>query len=314
MRKYRASNRVPFASFVLLILVGAVAGAIVGGILWALDSILNFYLVLLFPLIGGAIVGGALSTVARIGRVRSPFITALVAILSALVMFGVYHGASYAITFRSEMRDAYVENAGSSASDEDFERALNKLMFSEVGDTGFVGYLKLVAREGFSITRTSSFSSTSDSGLELKDELVWGYWAIEILVAAGIAAWIAARAAGEPFDEEANAWYGKPTLLAIASNKSRKALLNALKDGDFLEAGSLMTTQDLKHPRLEITIRQSPAGGGTLMTDTFLTVNYAQRKGRSNAVRSGVVSPSELDLISRGMQQAALQNPAVSGR
>lgn len=312
MRKYRASNRVPFGSFILLVLVGAVAGALVGGVLWAVDSLLNFYLVLLFPLLGGAIVGGALSAVTRLGKVRSPFVAGLVGVLAVLVTFGVYHGAGYYVTFRGEMHDAYLETAGKNTSDDDFERALNKLMFNEVGDTGFVGYLKLVAREGFSITRTSPVSSSS--GIELTDELVWGYWGIEILVAAIAAAWIAARAAGEPFDEEAGTWYGKPTLLAIASNKSRKALLNALKDGDFLQAGSLMTTQELKHPRIEVTIRQSPASGSSLMTDAFLTVNYAQRKGRSNAVRSGVVSPSELDLINRGMQQTSLQNPAVSGR
>lgn len=312
MRKYRASNRVPFSSFLLLVLLGAISGAVVGGILWALDSYLGFYLVLLFPLLGGAIVGGVLARGVRAGKVRSPFIAGLVGILAALLMYGVYHSASYFVTFRGEMHDAYLENAGKGASDDDFERALNKLMFNEIGDTGFVGYLKLVAREGFSITRTSSFSS--DSGLELKDELVWGYWVIEILLAAGFAAWLAGRAAGEPFDEEANAWYGKPTLLAGATAKARKPLVNALKDGDFLQAGSLLTTQELKYPRMEVTIRRSPSSGSSLMTDAYLTVNYVQRKGRETAVRSGVVSPSELDLINRGIQQASLQNPAAARR
>jgi hypothetical protein len=265
--------------------------------------------VIAFPIFAGAIAGGVLARGARAGKVRSPFIAGLIGILAAVLMYGIYHGASYYITFRTEMHEAYLENAGKGASDDDFERALNKLMFSEVGDTGFVGYLRLVAQEGFSITRTAASSSSSD--LELKDELVWGYWIVEIVLAAALAAWIAGREAGQPFDEEANAWYGKPTLLAITTAKSRKALVNALKDGDFLQAGSLLTTQELKFPRMEITLRRSPASSSSLMSDIFLTVDYVQRKGRSNAVQSGVVSPSELDLINRGIQQASLQHPAA---
>ena len=313
MRKYRASNRVPFGSFLMLLVLAVIGGAAVGGILWAVDAFVHFYLVLLFPIVGGAIAGGLLARGVHAGKVRSPFIAGLVGVISALVMFGVYHGASYYVTFRGDMHEAYIENTGKGASDDDFERALNKLMFTEVGDTGFVGYLKLAAREGFSITRTSS-SFSGDSGLELKGDIVWGYWAVEILLAAGFAAVIAAREAGQPFDEEANAWYGAPALMAIASNKSRKALVNAIKDGDFLQAGSFLTTQQIKYPRLEVTIRRSPASASTIMTDAYLTVNYLQRQGRSTAVRSGVVSPSELDLIQRGMQQASLQNPAISNR
>ncbi|MFN8452374.1 MAG: hypothetical protein U0521_28175 [Anaerolineae bacterium] len=82
--------------------------------------------------------------------------------------------------------------------------------------------------------------------------------------------------------------------MAIASNKARKALVNAFKDGDFLQAGSLLTTQQLKYPRLEVTIRRSPASASAITTDAYLTVNYLQRQGRNTAVRSGVVSPSDL--------------------
>ncbi|MFN8452376.1 MAG: hypothetical protein U0521_28185 [Anaerolineae bacterium] len=42
MRKYRASNRVPFGSFLILLVLAVIGGAAVGGILWAVDAMSTF--------------------------------------------------------------------------------------------------------------------------------------------------------------------------------------------------------------------------------------------------------------------------------
>ncbi|MFN8452375.1 MAG: hypothetical protein U0521_28180 [Anaerolineae bacterium] len=124
------------------------------------------------------------------------------------MMFGVC-GASYYVTFRNDMHEAYLENVGKGASDDGPERALNKLMFTEVGDTRFVGYLKLAAREGFSDhPHVILLFRRQRSGTEGRHRV--GLLGGRILLAAGFAAVIAAREAGQPFDEEANAWYGAP--------------------------------------------------------------------------------------------------------
>ena len=78
MRKYQPSNRVPFASFILLLLIGAVSGAAVGGILWALDNYAGISLVFVFPLVAGAIIGGLLAIGVRPGKVRSPFVAGMI--------------------------------------------------------------------------------------------------------------------------------------------------------------------------------------------------------------------------------------------
>jgi hypothetical protein len=312
MRKYRASNRIPFGSFILLVLLGAVGGAALGGVLWALDSQLHFYLVLLFPIVAGAILGGILAWGVRVGKVRSPFVAGIVGLLAGVLMFGVYHFAGNTITFRGEARDALIENSGKSFNESLLDRRIDEILDEEVGDTGFVGYLRLAAREGFSITRTSASSSGSE--LDLSGDVVFGYWALEILIAAAFAAIIAGRAAGQPFDEESSAWYGNPEFLAMTSTKSRKALLNALKDGDFQTAGSLLTTQDIKYPRMELMIRRA-ASATVSGQDIFLIVNQVQRKGRPTTIRSGVVSPSELDLMVFAMRQAASrQSPSIPVR
>ncbi len=206
------------------------------------------------------------------------------------------------------MRASYSEAAGGAISDAEFERALNKVMFKEVGDIGFVGYLKIVAQEGFTLSRTDS---TDEYPIEVSGDWAYVYWIVEIVLAGLTAGWLAAREARQPFDEEANAWYGKRTLFAVSPTKARKELVNALKDGDFLQAGSLITTDPLKYGRNEIWIRRSPVAS-SLPQDVYVILMYAQRVNRRSPFKTGVVSPSELDLIQRGMQQAARQNAQVA--
>ena len=232
-------------------------------------------------------------------------------------MYGVYHGATYYISFRSTLRDAYVQNVAPTVTDADLDKAINKILFddtsalatdntlssidqsvnkflfNDAGSTGFIGFMRETAHQGISISRAASSSSGSE--VELQDTGVLIYWLVEILLAGGIAAALPFRAASQPFDEDANSWYGKPTLLAMTSIKSRKALLNAFRDGDFQQAGGLLTTDNLRYPRMEVLISRSPDANNPTQ-DIFLTVNNTQRKGRTTVQRKGIISPSELEL------------------
>jgi len=285
-----------------MLILGVIVGAALGGVLWAIEHFTSFYLVLLFPLVAGAILGGVLAFIVRSSKVRNPLIAGLVGIVAAVVMYGVYHVASYYVTFRGQVREFILEDSNETPSDEELDAIINAVLESEVGDTGFVGYLKLTAEEGISITRATA--SSSSSGLELKDELVWGYWVIEFLLAAGFAAWIAAKEARQPFDEEDNAWYGPPQFFAIAPAKARKDVLDALKNGDFQRAGTILTREDIKYPRLEIYMRQS-ATGGVGNKDVYLDIQHFQRKGRGNSIKTGVVSQADLALVKRVVEQGS---------
>lgn len=305
MRKYQPSNRVPFASFILLLLLGALSGAAVGAALWALDNYLNIALVFVFPLLAGALIGGLLVLGVRAGKVRSPFVAGLIGLLAAGLAYGAYHYAAYAITFHNTARDAILENSRKAPTEEQINKAIDNLLSEETGATGIVGYWRLSAQTGFSITRSGY--STSSSAIEVIGDWVYVYWIAEVVIAAAAAMWLAARAARQPFDEDANAWYGKPERVAVTGVKTRRELVRALKDGDFQKAGSLLTTQALKYPRHELLIRRSPSAD-VLPQDIYVTVAYAQRANRSNPVANGVLSPSEYDLLIRSMQQAEHQN------
>ena len=300
MQKYRASNRMSFGGFILLLVLAIISAAALGGILFAVDYYLHFYLVLLFPMFAGAIAGGLLVRGVYTAKVRSPLVAGIVGLLCGVLMFGVYHAASYYVGFKTDMRKIYVENAKREPTDEEFNTELDALLQEEVGATGIVGYLKEVAKEGLSITSTTPSSSTTPT--ELKDNLVWGYWAVEILLAGLFAAFIAGRAAGEPFNEDAEEWYGPAVRFAAATGKSRKELVNAFKDGNFQQAGMLLTQQDIKYPRIDVNLRRSKDGGSS--QDTFVQLMYSQRRGRSSAIKSGMISSSDFESLQRGMSQA----------
>ncbi len=299
MQKYRASNRMSFGGFILLLVLAIISAAALGGILFALDYYLKFYLVLVFPMVAGAIAGGLLTRGVYTAKVRSPLIAGFVGLLCGVLMFGVYHVASYYVGFRTEMRNLYIEQVGETPTDAEFNTELDALLEDETGDKGILGYLKFTAAQGMSITSTTRSSSTP---MELQGNVVYGYWIAEILLAGLFAAFIAGRAAGEPFNEDAEEWYGPAVQFATATGKSRKELMNALKDGNFQQAGMLLTQQDIKYPRLDVNIRRSKDGGSS--QDTFVQVMYSQRRGRSSGIKSGMVSQSEFESLQRGMSQA----------
>ncbi|MCC6892940.1 MAG: hypothetical protein IT321_08985 [Anaerolineae bacterium] len=302
MQKFRASNHVSFGGFLLLLVLAIVAGAALGGVLFAVDYYIHFYLVLLFPIVAGAIAGGLLARGVYSAKVRSPFVAFIVGLVCGVLIFAVYHGLSYYIGFRNEVKGFYVEDFGEEPTDAELNEYIDFGLQDAVDDTGFVGYMKLVADQGFSITRTASTSSSS--GIDLQGNAVFAYWGVEILIAALFAAFIAARAAGEPFNEDANEWYGPAMYFATTNAKGRKEFLNALKDGNFQQAGAMLTTQDIKYPRLDVNIRRTRDGGNS--QDTYLQVVYNQRRGRSSGVvKQGMLSPSDFESLQRGMAQGA---------
>ncbi len=239
MRSYRASNRIPLVGFLLLIVVGGAAAVGLGLALWEISSLMNF-LAIIIVLLTGLILGGILSLVVRIGKIRNPLVAGLIGLLLGVLLYGVYQYAGYYITFRDEARAAIAENAGKTPSDVVLDKQLDTILQGEVGNTGFFGYLLLNAKLGITLT-SSSTSNTGD--VEITGAGVWIYSGLEMLLVVGFAIFGAARAARQPFDEEASEWYGKPTYFASASTKSRKALVSALKDGDFQTVGGLLTTR-----------------------------------------------------------------------
>src|SRR3954464_1372887 len=123
MQKYRASNQMSFGGFILLLILAIISAAALGGVLFAVDNYLHFYLILIFPMFAGAIAGGLLARGVYTSKVRSPFVAGIIGLLCGVLMYGVYHFASYYVGFRTDMRAAYVRNVGEQPTDAQFNAA-----------------------------------------------------------------------------------------------------------------------------------------------------------------------------------------------
>ncbi len=299
MKPYRPSGIAPIPGVLVAIAFALISGLIAGGLLWAADHKIGIYLIILFPAVAGFIVGLATASGTRRGKLRNPLLAGLIGLLGGLFAAGVYHFLSYEVSFKESVRDALNSQNAQNAASAPAPTALEIQQFTdayltdEVKDKGFAGYLKLEAKEGISITRSSS-----SSGIELKNGWAWGYFAIEALIMAGLGAMLASSAAGEPFDERANAWYGEPVYLGGAAGEAGTALANALKGGAFERAGGLVQPgrAELGLPRVELLARLSPDKDASEAVLEVKAVKPGKKKNEeaSETLVTGLVTRDEL--------------------
>lgn len=208
--------------FVLSLILGLLAGGLVGGAMVLLDKV-GFYLIVLVPLIGGAIIGTAIALpyLGRKARTvssglgtglsgnvivddrpsRLPLI--IVALLGTLVAVSVYWVGSYFV-YQEDFVTFVAEEDPSFTREETLE-LLELYLVEEYGTGGFVGFVQDLAASGISINRATGSSS---GGINLAGGLAYAFWVIEALVMWGLASSSAlgrARAVEEPETAEASA-------------------------------------------------------------------------------------------------------------
>ena len=296
MKPYRPSGIAPIPGVLVAIAFALVSGLIAGGLLWVADHKIGIYLIILFPAVAGFIVGLATASGTRRGKLRNPLLAGLIGLLGGAFAAGTYHFLSYEVSFKESVRDALnSQNAASAPAPTalEIQQFTDAYLTDEVKDKGFMGFLKLEAKEGISITRSSS-----SSGIELKNGWAWGYFAIEALIMAGLGAMLASSAAGEPFDERANAWYGEPVYLGGAAGDDGTALADALKGGAFERAGGLVQPgrAELGVPRVELLARLSPDKDASEAVLEVKAVKPGRRKNEeaSETLVTGLVTHEEL--------------------
>lgn len=201
---------------ILSLILGLLAGGLVGGAMVLLDKV-GFYLIVVVPVIGGTIIGFAIA-LPYLGRktraVSSSLGTGLsssvivddrpsrlplivIALLGTLVATAVYWGGSYIVT-QDEFVTLIQEEDPSYTREQAIE-LIELYYVEEYGTGGFVGFVQDLAAAGISINRATS--SSDSGGINLAGGLAYAFWVIEALVMWGLASSTAlgrARATAEP--------------------------------------------------------------------------------------------------------------------
>jgi hypothetical protein len=294
MREYRPSGLIPLTGIVLL-----AAAALIGGV--GLGLIVHFvarqiYLIILFPIFLGLAAGFIVAVAAQAGKVRAPLIAGLFGVILVAILYGVYWYADYYLLFRGDLRDE-IEQSFGEITDEEYQQFEDTALDVETGSKGFVGYIKLTAQEGITLTRATS---SSDSGLTLKDMIAYIYWAVEFLIMAYLGFIGAYRSGQQPFSEETGQWFGKPTYVGTLNPVSIPALVEHLQQGQLEQAGALLSPIASQPPRYDIVVYDTGAPGADVMLALqALTVNRSNVEAKDR--QRWMLPQAEFERLKRGI-------------
>jgi hypothetical protein len=285
-RRYEASGKMEDGALPRLVLaavaVGAVAGAVEGLVATWFD------LLILFSMAIGLAAGFGAVKVVESSKVRAPALAALLAALGGLVGLAVKHEVEYQ-RFRSTVVEEFQE-AGQPAPDAD------QVLLGLTGKTGRAGYLSLRAEQGTTISRHGS------KGPTLKGPAYWGLFALEFLLAAGVAFGVAWSRASAPFCERCKKWYAADACIATGAGdkQSVTASIAALDASDWGRFAEGLGAPDQKTASA-VLVAACP---GCTDNDRRLTVKVIHRPGHKKekaAVRFvSMIRPDEL----RGIETA----------
>jgi hypothetical protein len=288
MQKYRTSGRTSLMGLLLLVLTTIFGGAILGAVVALVAHF--FYLVVLFPILMGLIGAFLITTVVQRGAVRSPLLAGLFGLLIGLVIYGTYRYGEYFDAQRQFFEGAREEY--SQVTEAEAAQALDQFLLEETGSSGFLGYVLYDAKQGVTISKVGS--SSSSSGITFSGAGAWIYWGVELLIIAGIAYAASRAAAAEPYCEDCHAWYGKERWIGVADKKLSKDIKTALKNGNFAQVRAAFVATDLPLPRLALTYRRCEH---CTTANPVVILRQYTKSGRNNVatkqLMKGTVTPTE---------------------
>jgi hypothetical protein len=208
-------------------LAACLGAALAGGVL---EGVVSRWLSLLlvFPaLLGGIVAFAAVRVIAR-SHIRAPWVAAGLAGVAGLCAQLALHGVQYA-QFRSDLGSQFAESpkAGS-----DTAPVLDQVLEQETGQRGFAGFLLFRAKLGTEIKKAGH-----SSGMKLDGLGFWILFALNFLIAGGIAASSAYSRANAPYCEPCQRWYEQtqPVASGSADQASVKGTLQAMDGGVFTD-------------------------------------------------------------------------------
>lgn len=235
----------------IMILIGwtllVVIGALVVGFVVGVFSHL-IYIVFLIPLVMGINNGKMITDVIQRAKVRTVSGLVVLAVLSAVVMYGAFHYTRYlgfVVQASFEIFDGFSE-----ATDEGnllvAKAFADYALQEETGHSGFVGYMLYRASEGVSISRL-----TRSSGLNLGPALTWLYWLVEFGIILGLTIQKGRKLISASFCEYCGNWYGREKHLGGTASANESFLLDLIRQKDFSGLGKLIE-KNAEVPSLEL--------------------------------------------------------------
>jgi hypothetical protein len=213
-----------------MMLVGAllVAGGVLGFVVHLVSQ--AFYLIILFPALIGLALGAIGSRMVKQGRVRSPLLGGVAGFLGgvlAMLMVHYFDYQQFRKTLAHELARMTPQQREERFGDiNPADRQNVDAIMRARGREGMWGFMDYQAEQGVELKKASS----GGKGLNLGYTGSYIYWAIEVLIVAGISFGMIRGAASEPYCAGCDQWK-KPQVLGFLETDPATASA-AVRSGD----------------------------------------------------------------------------------
>jgi hypothetical protein len=218
-----------------MILLVVVWGLMVGFTVGVFSHLI--YVVFLIPLVMGINSSKLVVEVIQRTKLRATAQLVLVSILSAVVMYGMFHYTRY-LGFQLKTSMEIFSELSEATETENMQTTklfLDYALEEETGYSGFPGYMLYEARQGATIGRL--FRSRS---VNLGPLLIWLYWLMEFGIILGVTIQKGKKVTGMLFCDSCGNWYGREKHLGGTTAANEHLLLSLIKQKDFIELGKLL--------------------------------------------------------------------------
>jgi hypothetical protein len=305
MREYHPSNRVPLPGLLMMITAAVVGGLGAGVITYFVSR--ELYLVIVFPILLGLLCGWIAALVVQIGRVRAPLVAAAFGLLMALILYGTYRYADYYWGFRGDLKKHFEDAIDQKITDDQYQAFEDMALQDAVGATGFVGYTKLTAQGGITITKATP---ATGGGLTLKGGVLYAYWVIEIGLIVYFAVVGAYRSARKPFSEQTGDWYRPPQYVGTLPAESISAFVALMQQGQLAQAGALTVPVGGEPPRTDVAVYRSAAPDDDLVLAMQRFASWRSSAASKDLTR-WIVTPAEWAIFQGGIPSSSSDAESV---
>ena len=284
MKTYQPSNIAPSQSVAILAVSALVSGVAVGGATAFISKFI--YFIVLFPMGMGFATGSILGFAVKQGKIRKPITVLGLGVLGGLMTYGSLMYGQY-INFQQET-EKIMEREYNVTDKSQAKAQINAFLQQKTGSSGFVGFLKMSAKEGTTISRRGST-------VKIQDNFTYLLWLIELGIVGFLAASIPFGAAKKPFNEEGNEWYGEKQWIGSTSQESQDELIRLLNMDDIAGASALLSSEtDLTIPRIDV---YSQSCASAPLSDSVITVSSvftnSKKQNEAKDILSGLVTESQ---------------------
>ncbi len=292
MKPYLAPNRTPIFGIILLFIGSAILGTAIGVI--AYYVIYFIFCLFFFPLVIGGATMIAYYKLLQFAKVRHSVIAASMGVITGIFVALAYYGTPFLI-----LRNEFISNVqdNTQATAEKASDDFDKILTEETGSGGFLGYMKLRAKEGDNYTNywaeyglpLHSFSFT------LKSIWAWLYWFLEVIFFLAPPAWIGYDVGKRAFSESAHDWYTPlPKQICAVPLERKDKLLFYLEGSGLQEISELAVSEDeTVHPMIEIYEQHSNNRKGDVLLSIKQTYRDKKAKIKRHTINQWEISESK---------------------